>query len=102
MQKIHSGEWSGYTGKRITDVVNIGIGGSGLSSRMVVRTLWRYWQESVKLHFVSNVDAHDLESVLNRVNPETTLFIVSSKSFTTKETIMNAQSRAPMVFGLWC
>jgi glucose-6-phosphate isomerase len=91
-QKVLSGEWKGYTGKRITDVVNIGIGGSDLGPRMVVRTLRRYWLDAVKVHFVSNVDAHDLESVLDRVNPETTLFIVSSKSFTTKETIMNAQS----------
>ncbi|MBS7328893.1 MAG: glucose-6-phosphate isomerase [Oxalobacter sp.] len=98
-QKIHSGEWQGFTGKRITDVVNIGIGGSDLGPRMVVRTLRRYWLEAVKLHFVSNVDAHDLESVLSQVNPETTLFIVSSKSFTTKETIMNAQSARQWFLG---
>ena len=91
-EKVLSGEWLGFTGKCITDVVNIGIGGSDLGPRMVVRALRHYWLDTVKVYFVSNVDAHDLESVLKRVNPETTLFIVSSKSFTTKETIMNAQS----------
>lgn len=89
---VHSGEWKGFTGKRITDVVNIGIGGSDFGSRMAVTALRHYDLQKVSVHFVSNVDAHELEVVLGQVNPETTLFIVSSKSFTTKETILNAQS----------
>lgn len=89
---VHSGEWKGFTGKRITDVVNIGIGGSDFGPRMVATALRHYDLQKVSVHFVSNVDAHELEIVLGNVNPETTLFIVSSKSFTTKETILNAQS----------
>ncbi len=90
--KIHSGEWKGFTGKQITDVINIGIGGSDLGSRMAVVALRRYHLQKVSVHFVSNVDGHELESILATVNPETTLFIVSSKSFTTKETVLNAKS----------
>ncbi|MBR7068961.1 MAG: glucose-6-phosphate isomerase [Oxalobacter sp.] len=90
--KIHAGEWQGFTGKCIKDVINIGIGGSDLGPRMVVTALRHYRLPRVSVHFVSNVDGHDLESVLNKVNPETTLFIISSKSFTTKETVLNAQS----------
>lgn len=89
---VHSGEWKGFTGKRITDVVNIGIGGSDFGPRMAVTALRHYDLQKVSMHFVSNVDAHELDVVLGQVNPETTLFIVSSKSFTTKETILNAQS----------
>lgn len=91
-EQVLSGEWKGFTGKRMTDVVNIGIGGSDLGPRMVVTALRHYHLQKVSVHFVSNVDAHELEVVLGNVNPETTLFIVSSKSFTTKETILNAQS----------
>lgn len=91
-EAVHSGEWQGFTGRHITDVVNIGIGGSDLGPRMVVTALRHFHLQKVAVHFVSNVDGHDLESVLAKVNAETTLFIVSSKSFTTKETILNAVS----------
>ncbi len=91
-ESVLSGQWTGFTGKRITDVVNIGIGGADLGPRIVVTALQHYHLQKVAVHFVSNVDGHDLAAVLEKVNPETTLFIVSSKSFTTKETIRNAMS----------
>lgn len=91
-ESVLSGKWTGFTGKRIEDVVNIGIGGSDLGPRMVVTALRHYHLQKVSVHFVSNVDGHDLESVLAKVNPEAALFIISSKSFTTKETILNAES----------
>ena len=90
--RVRSGEWQGYTGKRVTDVVNIGIGGSDLGPKMVCQALRTFADPRLSLHFVSNVDGHDLDAVLNRVHPETTLFIIASKTFTTLETMMNAQS----------
>ena len=90
--QIHSGQWTGYTGKRITDIVNIGIGGSDLGPRMVCHALRPYHKPGLAVHFVSNVDGHDLDAVLNRVNPETTLFIIASKTFTTLETMLNAHT----------
>lgn len=87
---IHSGRWKGYTGKPITDVVNIGIGGSDLGPVMVTEALRPFWEGSIEPHFVSNIDPSHLYSVLERVDPETTLFIVASKSFTTQETLTNA------------
>lgn len=89
-KKVHSGKWKGYTGKKITDVVNIGIGGSDLGNVMVTEALRPYWLGSVQPHFVSNIDPAHLSETLKKVNPETTLFIVASKSFTTQETITNA------------
>lgn len=91
-EKIHSGEWKGFTGKRITDIVNIGIGGSDLGPRMATQALRNFHVKGLTVHFVANVDGHDLEAVLDKIDPETTLFIVASKTFTTLETMLNAQS----------
>ena len=89
---VHQGLWRGFSGKTITDVVNIGIGGSDLGPKMVVNALTPYHLDKTTIHFVSNVDANSLMSVLNKVDPEKTLFIVASKSFTTEETLINANS----------
>ncbi len=90
-QAIISGEWKGYTGKAITDVVNIGIGGSDLGPYMVTESL-RPYKNHLNMHFVSNVDGTHIAEVLKKVNPETTLFLVASKTFTTQETMTNAHS----------
>jgi glucose-6-phosphate isomerase len=90
--KIHSGEWKGYSGKVITDVVNIGIGGSDLGPRMVTTALTSYAQTGLRVHYVSNVDQTDLVETLQYLNPETTLFLIASKTFTTQETMTNANS----------
>lgn len=90
--KIHSREWKGYTGKHITDVVNIGIGGSDLGPVMVTEALKPYAVPGINVHFVSNVDGTHIAETLKKVNPETTLFIVASKTFTTQETLANANS----------
>ncbi|MDX2161953.1 MAG: glucose-6-phosphate isomerase [bacterium] len=89
---VRSGTWRGYSGQPITDVVNIGIGGSDLGPKMVTLALAHYAKRDLRLHFVSNVDGTDLAEVLRVVNPETTLFLVASKTFTTQETMTNAQS----------
>lgn len=89
--KIISGEWKGYTGKAITDVVNIGIGGSDLGPYMVTEAL-RPYKNHLTMHFVSNVDGTHIAETLKKLNPETTLFLVASKTFTTQETMTNAQS----------
>ncbi len=89
--KIISGHWKGYSGKAITDIVNIGIGGSDLGPLMVTEALKPY-QKNVSLHFVSNVDGTHIAEALKKVNPETTLFIIASKTFTTQETMTNANS----------
>ena len=91
-QAVRSGAWRGYTGQRMTDVVNIGIGGSDLGPVMVTEALKPYAQDGLNLHFVSNIDGTHLAETLKRVRPETTLFIVASKSFTTQETLTNAHS----------
>lgn len=90
-EAIISGEWKGYTGKAITDVVNIGIGGSDLGPYMVTEAL-RPYENHLNMHFVSNVDGTHIAEVLKKVNPETTLFLVASKTFTTQETMTNAHS----------
>lgn len=90
-EKVISGEWKGYTGKTITDIVNIGIGGSDLGPLMVTEALKPY-KNHLKLHFVSNVDGTHIAETLKAVDPETTLFIVASKTFTTQETMTNANS----------
>lgn len=90
-QAIISGEWKGYTGKAITDVVNIGIGGSDLGPYMVTEAL-RPYKNHLNMHFVSNVDGTHIAEVLKKVNSETTLFLVASKTFTTQETMTNAHS----------
>ncbi|WP_150051535.1 MULTISPECIES: glucose-6-phosphate isomerase [Methylomonas] len=91
-EKVRSGAWTGYTGKPITDIVNIGIGGSDLGPKMVDTALTPYGKESLKAHFVSNVDQTDIVETLKQLNPETTLFLISSKTFTTQETMTNARS----------
>ena len=89
---MRSGAWTGYTGARITDVVNIGIGGSDLGPAMVTEALTPYGREGPRLHFVSNVDGAALAETLRGLPPETTLFIIASKTFTTQETMTNARS----------
>jgi len=91
-QRLHSGEWKGHTGKRITDVVNIGIGGSNLGPLMVCEALGHYQVPGMRVHFVSNVDATHLVETTRHLDPETTLFIVASKTFTTQETLTNAHA----------
>jgi glucose-6-phosphate isomerase len=91
-EKVISGNWKGYTGKAITDIVNIGIGGSDLGPLMVTEALKPYKKEHINLHFVSNVDGTHMAETLKRVNPETSLFIVASKTFTTQETMTNANT----------
>jgi len=90
--RVRSGEWKGHTGKAITDLVNIGIGGSNLGPKMVCEALRPYQSEQLRPHFVSNVDGTHLTETVRGLNPETTLFIVASKTFTTLETMTNAQS----------
>ncbi|MCZ8355707.1 MAG: glucose-6-phosphate isomerase [Cyclobacteriaceae bacterium] len=89
--KLLQGKHTGFSGKKITDIVNIGIGGSDLGPYMVTEALKPYWQ-GIQPHFVSNVDGTHIAETLKRVNPETTLFIIASKTFTTQETMTNAES----------
>jgi len=91
-QTVRSGQWKGHTDKPITDIVNIGIGGSDLGPVMVTEALRPYWQENLRAHFVSNIDGTHLVETLRRLDPETTLFTIASKTFTTQETITNALS----------
>jgi glucose-6-phosphate isomerase len=91
-ERVRTGGWKGHTGKRISDIVNIGIGGSDLGPLMVCQALRPYWQEGLDVHFVSNVDGTHLAETLRRLSPETTLFLVASKTFTTQETMTNAHS----------
>ena len=88
---LRSGKWAGATGKKITDVVNIGIGGSDLGPKMVCEAL-KHCASGPDIHFVSNIDGADIHETLKRIEPETTLFIVASKTFTTLETITNAKT----------
>jgi glucose-6-phosphate isomerase len=90
--RVHSGAWKGYTGKTITDIVNIGIGGSDLGPVMVTEALGHYKLPGIETHFVSNVDGTHIAETLKGLNPETTLFLVASKTFTTQETMTNAHS----------
>ena len=92
--KVISGEWRGFTGRRITDIVNIGIGGSDLGPLMVTEALKPYHQ-GVSVHYVSNVDGTHIVETLKNVQQETTLFLIASKTFTTQETMTNAHSKAP-------
>ena len=91
-ERVRSGAWRGFTGKRITDVVNIGIGGSDLGPKMVVRALTPYHHPHMRFHFVSNVDGTDIAETLAKLDPETTLFLIASKTFTTQETMTNAHT----------
>ncbi len=92
-ERVRSGQWTGYTGKAITDVVNIGIGGSDLGPVMVTEALKPYADDKkMRVHFVSNIDGTHIYEALQLVNPETTLFLIASKTFTTQETMTNAQT----------
>ncbi|RUR40902.1 glucose-6-phosphate isomerase [Vreelandella populi] len=91
-EAVRSGEWKGYSGERIKDVVNIGIGGSDLGPNMAVRALLKYRHPELHFHFVSNVDGTHIQKVLSRLDPATTLFIVSTKTFSTQETLLNAKT----------
>ncbi|MEM6966302.1 MAG: glucose-6-phosphate isomerase [Bacteroidota bacterium] len=90
--KITSGKWRGYSRKKITDIVNIGIGGSDLGPVMVTEALKPYWKKGMQVHFVSNVDGTHITETLKDLNPETTLCIIASKTFTTQETMTNAHT----------
>ena len=91
-QAVRSGEWKGCTGKPISDIVNIGIGGSDLGPKMVCEALKPYARPDLRVHFVSNVDSTDLVETLKGLNPESVLFLIASKTFTTQETMTNAHS----------
>ncbi len=91
-ERVRSGAWLGYSGKPITDIINIGIGGSDLGPEMVTRALRGFAHERLNMHFVANVDGHDLDAALSKVQRDTTLFIIASKTFTTAETMLNAGS----------
>ncbi|MBB3192608.1 glucose-6-phosphate isomerase [Halomonas cerina] len=91
-EAVRSGEWKGYSGQRIKDVVNIGIGGSDLGPNMACRALLKYRHGELSFHFVSNVDGTHIQKVLKRLDPATTLFIVSTKTFSTQETLLNAKT----------
>jgi glucose-6-phosphate isomerase len=92
VDKVRQGHWLGYSGKRITDIVNIGVGGSNLGPQMVTEALKHYSDGSVNVHYVSNVDGAQIVEVLRPLEPEKVLFIVSSKTFTTTETMTNART----------
>jgi glucose-6-phosphate isomerase len=89
-EALRSGQWTGFSGQPIKDIVNIGIGGSDLGPVMVTEALRPYWKEGLKVHYVSNVDGTHIAETLKRVDPETTLFMIASKTFTTQETMTNA------------
>ena len=91
-EKVHSGEWKGYTGKKIKYIVNIGIGGSDLGPVMVTEALKPYWKKDIQPYFVSNIDGTDIAEVLKKITPEETLFLIASKTFTTQETMTNAKT----------
>ena len=90
-ERVRSGEWTGVTGKRITTVVNIGIGGSDLGPVMVYEALKPYVQDGLECRFISNIDPADCAEKVKDLDPETTLFIIASKTFTTLETLTNAR-----------
>ena len=98
VDRIRNGIWRGYSGKAITDVVNIGVGGSDLGPVMTNTALDEWADSTIKVHFVSNMDGTQLGSLLERLNPETTLFIISSKSFGTVDTLSNAQTARAWLF----
>lgn len=91
-EAVRLGTFTGYTGKKLTNIVNIGIGGSDLGPYMVTEALKHYWAKDIKCYFISNIDGTSCAEVLNKVNPENTLFIVASKTFTTIETLTNART----------
>src|SRR5690554_2190503 len=91
-EQIRTGQWRGLTGKAITDVINIGIGGSDLGPKMVCTALREFAHPTIRCHFVANVDGAEIQRMLRRLDPETTLVIIASKSFTTHETRLNAET----------
>jgi glucose-6-phosphate isomerase len=91
-EQVHNGSWKGYTGKQIKFIVNIGIGGSDLGPVMVTEALKPYWIKNIQTYFVSNIDASHIAEVLKKINAEETLFLIASKTFTTQETMTNAQT----------
>jgi len=91
-EKVIQGQWKGYTGKEVTDIVNVGIGGSDLGPVMVTEALKPYQKKNINIHFVSNVDGTHMAETLAKVSPETTLFMIASKTFTTQETMTNAHT----------
>ncbi len=91
-REVHDGTWKGYTGKTIEHVVNIGIGGSDLGPAMVTEALKPYWRENIRVHFVSNIDGTHIADTLKELDPEKTLFLIASKTFTTQETMTNAHT----------
>lgn len=91
-EKVHNGEWKGYTGKKIKYIVNIGIGGSDLGPAMVTEALKPYWIEGMQAYFVSNIDGSHIAETFKKINPEETLFLIASKTFTTQETMTNAHT----------
>jgi glucose-6-phosphate isomerase len=97
--RVRSGAWKGFTGKPISHIVNIGIGGSDLGPVMVTEALKPYWKDGLHAHFVSNVDGTHIVETLEKCDPETTLFLVASKTFTTQETIENAKSARAWLLG---
>ena len=98
-ERVRGGDWRGATGKAVTDVVNIGIGGSDLGPAMVCQALTPYGRDDLHTHFVSNVDAAHIAGVLRGLDPETTLFVVTSKTFTTQETLRNARTARDWLVG---
>ncbi|MEP6684508.1 MAG: glucose-6-phosphate isomerase [Parafilimonas sp.] len=91
-EKIHSGEWKGYSGKKIKYIVNIGIGGSDLGPVMVTEALKPYWIEDIQAYFISNIDGTQIVETLKKITPDETLFLIASKTFTTQETMTNANT----------
>ncbi len=91
-KKVHDGTWKGFSGKKIKSIVNIGIGGSDLGPVMVTEALKSYWIEGMQAYFVSNIDGTHIEETLKKVDPEETLFLIASKTFTTQETMTNAHT----------
>jgi len=89
-QQVRSGSWLGYTGKPIRHIINIGIGGSDLGPQMVIHALKPYWADTLTPHFIANIDAADMQATLSDIDPETSLFIIASKTFTSTETMANA------------
>jgi len=102
VEKLHAQSWLGYNGKVITDAVNIGIGGSDLGPRMVSTALSDFHQPLVNVHFIANIDGAEIHQLLKSLNPETTLFIVASKSFTTLETLENANTARKWIQSSGC
>ncbi len=92
VERVRSGQWKGFSGEAITDVVSIGVGGSNLGPQMATEALANYADETLKVHYVSNADGVQIASVLRALDPATTLFVVSSKTFTTSETMANART----------